>query len=78
MPQDNSSSMEEQETDDDEFQVVQSRRGKSKTKRSNMPSPIVTRNASKAKAAQKIKGDDAKGSCKCGGGAPQGSSLGNT
>lgn len=69
-----SNSMEEPETDDDDFQVVQKKKGKSKVYQSNLPSPIVTRNASKDKAAQRSKGDATKGIFKGGGGVLSSSS----
>lgn len=67
----------EPETADDEFQVVQRRKGKSKALSFILQSPIITRNTSKAKAAQR--GNDVtKSSFKGGGGASQSSSSGDT
>lgn len=65
-----SQSLEEHETDDDDFQVVERKRGKSKVLNNNQSSSIVTRNSLKAKGTQPIRSTVAKKSFKGGRGAP--------
>lgn len=74
---DTSKSIVQQDSEDDDFQVVLRKKGKVKLN-ANQPMTMVTRNSLKAKSAQKNRNASMNGCLKGDGGAPQGSTFGDT